>query len=143
MKLFLFKAIAFAAGSLASINMKIGNSIAKSIVFFFNGVNWIIQSIGAQLMTIVDKDRFEHAKTALAQLPELKELDLLMAASKVKDDAIKNRTWTVNHTIAMNQISNALYAQCRWEPARIHQYLKQVVESVPGMVYMGGDDFED
>lgn len=143
MKLFLFKTIAFVAGSLVSINMTIGNSIAKGLVAFFNGINWLIQSISAQLMTIVDKDRFNHARTALDQLPELKELDLLMAASKVKDDAIKNKTWTIKHTIAMNQIGSALYAQCSWEPARIHQYLKQVVESVPGMVYMGGDDFEE
>lgn len=142
MKRFLFKTIAFIAGSLVSINMAIGNNTARAIVFFFNGINWVIQSIGAQLMKIVDEERFEHATTTLGQLSELKELDLLMAAARVKDDALKNKTWTIGHTVAMNRIGNALYAQCNWEPARIHQYLKDVVESVPGMVYMGGDDFE-
>lgn len=143
MKLFLFKTIAFVAGSLASINIAIGNSLANGIAFVFNSINRVIQSTAASLMTLVDKERFEHASTALGQLSELRELDLLMAATRVKDDAMKNKAWTIGHTVAMNQIGNALYAQCRWEPARIHQYLKDVIESVPGMVYMGGDDFEE
>lgn len=143
MKPFLFKTIAFIAGSLASINITIGNNIAKGIVFVFNGINRIIQSIGATLMRLIDKERFEHASTTLGQLSELRELDLLIAATRVKDDAIKGKAWTIGHTVAMNRIGNALYAQCRWEPARVHQYLKDVIESVPGMVYMGGDDFEE
>lgn len=117
--------------------------LSRAVAFLFNSIGSIINAIGSYLMQIIDKDRYDHAKSTLSQLPELKELQLLMAASKVKDDAIKNKLWTISHTIAMNRIGNALHAQCRWEPARIHQYLKEVVESVPGMVYMGGDDFDD
>lgn len=143
MKVFLFKSIAAISASIISFNMMIGNAITGLIAALFNGINAMVNGIGTFLMSAVDKDRYEHAKLATQQYSQLAELDLLIAVTKVKEDAIKSKMWTVGHTIAMNKIGSALYAQHRWEPTRVHKYLKSVIEDIPGMVYQAGDDFGD
>lgn len=143
MKIFLFRTIAAVTASLISINLVVGNAVTSLIAATFNGLNAIIKAIATFLMKAVDKDRYEHAKLATEQYGQLAELDLLIAATKVKEDALKNKAWTIGHTVAMNRIGSMLYTQHKWEPARVHKYLKSIIESIPGMVYMAGDDPED
>lgn len=143
MKIFLFRAIATVTAYLVSVNLIIGNAITGMLAAIFNGLNSVIKAVATALMKWVDKDRYEHAKLATEQYGQLAELDLLIAVSKVKDDALKNKVWTIGHTIAMNKIGSALYMQHGWEPARVHKYLKSVIETIPGMVYQAGDDFSN
>ena len=143
MKYFLFRTIATLTAALIGLNLSIGNGLTSIIANIFNSFNSIIKYIAENILIFIDKDRYAHVSLAASQSFELNELNLLMAANKVKEDAVKNKTWTIGHTIALNKIGNALHISCRWEPARIHRYLKDLVESIPGMVYMSGGDYDE
>jgi hypothetical protein len=142
MKQHLFKTTAVVIGSLISANTSIGNAITTVVAFFFNAVNEVLRGIGKKLMNAIDSEHFRYIELATDQSSELTELNLLMAASKVKEDALRSRTWTSMHTMAINRIGSALYSNCGWDPPRIHGYLRQVIESIPGMIYQAGDDYE-
>jgi hypothetical protein len=142
MKQLLFKTTAVVIGSLISANTSIGNAITSVVAFAFNAVNEVLRGIGKRLMGFIDSERFQHVELTTDQYSELAELNLLMAANKVKEDALRSRTWTMMHTMAINKIGSALYSNCGWDPPRIHGYLRQVIESIPGMVYCAGDDYE-
>lgn len=142
MKQFFFRNVAVTCGNLIYVNTSIGNVIVGVIGGVFGVVNWILAWTSRNLLLAIDKDRYEHAASTMEQRDDLIELELLKAVSQVKEDAISGRVWTSSHTLALNKIGSALHMQCGWEPARIHGYLRQVVESIPGMSYYGGDDFD-
>jgi hypothetical protein len=143
MKLFLFKTLATLTGLIISLNLAIGNSITSIVATIFNGANIAVKTVAEMLMKLIDEDRYEHASLATKQSGELLELNLLMAANKVKEDAIATKTWTIGHTVALNKIGQALYMSCNWEPSKIHKYFRPLVQSIPGMNYLSGDDFEE
>jgi len=142
-KSFLFRIVAIISASLIAANLAIGNAISELVANIFNGINSAIKFLSERLMIAIDSDRYNHASLAINQSGELMELKLLAAANRVKEDAVKTRVWTINHTIAINKIANALFFSCRWEKERIHGYFKPLVESIPGMSYMPGDDFDN
>lgn len=142
MKQFLFRSTAVVIGSLISANSFIGNTITTVVAFAFNATNEALRIVGRKLMALLDEERLEHIELSQDQYSELTELNLLMAANRVKEDAMRGRVWTMMHTMAINKIGSALHDNCGWEPVRIHGYLRQVVESIPGMVYSAGDDYE-
>lgn len=143
MKQLLFKTTAIVIGSLISANTSIGNAITTVIAFAFNATNEVLRAVGKWLMNQIDSERLEHIEITQDQSEELTELNLLMQVNRVKEDALRARVWTMMHTMAMNKIGTALHNNCGWEPARIHGYLRQVIESIPGMVYSAGDEYED
>lgn len=143
MKQLLFKSTVVVVGSIISVNTSIGNAIVAVIAFIFNAISEVFRVSGKWLMNRIDSERLKYIETTKDQYSELTELNLLMQVNHVKEDALRSRVWTVMHTIAMNKIGTALHNDCGWEPARIHCYLKQVIESIPGMVYSAGDEYED
>lgn len=140
MRLIIFSSVVHLAGFLTGINNIIGNATTSLLVNFFNSVNDLIKSSCCYLAKIIDEERFNHMNSTAEQYANLMELDLLMSATKIKEDALKRKLWTTMHTIAINKIGTALHLQCGWEPARVHGYLRQVIESIPGMTYMVGDE---
>jgi len=142
MRYVLFKAIGSASASIVQINLAIGNAVTSSIAWCFNQFNTVIAAVARYLMRWLDEERFDYYTSVLSQQSELGELQLLMAARKIKEDALKGRVWTTMHTIAINKIAGALHYECGWEPPRVHQYLKEIVESIPGMVYETREDFD-
>lgn len=142
MKQFFFGNVAVTFGNLIYLNTLIGNTIVGIIGGLFGSVNFGLAWVSRKLLIAIDKNRYEYTTSTLEQRSDLIELELLKAASKVKEDAISGRVWTSSHTLALNKIGSALHLQCGWEPARIHGYLRQVVESIPGMNYYAGDEFE-
>jgi len=140
MRLIIFSSVVQLAGLLTSINNTIGNTATSLLVNFFNSVNNIIKFSCSYLAKIIDEERFNHMNSTAEQYSNLMELDLLMCVTKVKEDALKRKLWTTMHTIAINKIGTALHVQHGWEPARVHGYLRQVIEDIPGMTYVAGDE---
>jgi hypothetical protein len=99
-----------------------------------------LRRIAKGIMFTLDEERAEHARLLAEQMEDLSELGMMQRASMVKDDAIQRRVWTVGHTVALNQIGMALANQHGWEHARVHAYLRGVVESVPGLRYESEDE---
>ena len=75
-------------------------------------------------------------------LQTMQEL-MIKKASELKDHAIQVGDWTEHHTMALNAIGKALLEQCQWEEVHVHAYLKNVVESVPGLYYQAGDEYDE
>jgi hypothetical protein len=142
MKQLLFRGITYVIGSMISVNTSVGNMLTTFIAFAFNAINEVLRLLAKSLMNLVDTKRFEYLEATQSQYSELSELNLLMQAASVKENALSHKTWTVMHSIAINKIGAALHHNCGWEPARIHAYMRQVVESIPGLVYNGGDEYE-
>ena len=63
------------------------------------------------------------------------ELKLLTGASQIRDHAAETGDWTDRHSEAIAAIGDALIEQMDWEEDAVHQYLREVVESIDGLVY--------
>lgn len=143
MKDMIYSFVAKSAAIVVGLNVMIGNAVTSFIGGIFNFVSITISASAATLLKSIDLKRFQYSALMLDQYAELNELDLLIKINQVRDDALRQRTWTMMHTIAMNKLGTALNVQCGWPPARVHSYLKPVIESIPGMVYQGGDEFSE
>jgi hypothetical protein len=140
MKMLLFKAVGSISASLVQLNIAIGATIASGIAWLFNGTSKVVSLIARYIMRALDAELYDYYSSVVGQQHELNELSLMMAARNVKEDAMRVKAWTTGHSIAINNIATALHHKCGWEPPRIHHYLKEVVESIPGMMYSAGDD---
>lgn len=107
----------------------------KIIELIADALDFIIDSFFKGLLMIIDRKRVSYIDESTKQENFTKELEALIAASKVKDDAITNDNWTDNHTKAINELSMILYNECGWDEVSIHGYMREIVESVPGLEY--------
>jgi len=137
-----FGAVAQVFSAMISLNTSVGNVVTSSIAFVFNSINEALRLVAKGLMNYIDSDQFRYLEATQSQSPELSELNLLMQATSIKENALAHRTWTAMHSMAINRIGQQLHVNCGWEPARIHAYMRQVIESIPGLVYNGGDEYE-
>lgn len=109
-------------------------------------VTWIIANITRIILTIIDSEKMNHAASVVEQAPINNELEILANVTKIKEEALERRRWTDDHTIALNQMGYRLYHECDWSEASIHAYMKDIVESIPGLTYSGrsiSDDDDD
>jgi len=102
----------------------ISYAIKFTVDIFFKGV-----------LLIIDRERVSHIDATTDQETFSKELEVLSQVSKVKQDALDNDNWNDSHTSAINYLSNVLYSECGWNESSIHVYMREVVESVPGLEY--------
>ena len=110
----------------------VGNTIIASVANIFKMSMWLI-----------DKERVDHTETVIEQFPLNNELQILMNVTRLKEDALERKTWTNHHSSTLNQLSSKLYNECNWDQNRIHEYMRAIVESIPGLSYVPGDDEED
>lgn len=143
MKSMIYTFIARSAAIAIGVNAMIGNGITSVIAGAFNLIGYAIGSTCTAILKMLDLKRYQHAALMLDQYSDLTELQILININKVRDDALEKKMWTMMHTISINRLGTALHTQCGWPPARIHSYLKPVIETIPGMVYQGGEEFPD
>lgn len=130
MKNFLFDGVAFVAATLIKLNYGIATLL-----------NLCISKFSYALMTMIDKSRLDvyekvsepdsFNELAMQQT----ELNLLNAASQVRDHAKETGDWTEQHTEAINTISESLLNEFNWEHSAVSQYMKEVVESIDGLEF--------
>lgn len=115
-----------------SIQANLANSIIRIIANSFKSLLWL-----------VDRGRVDHAEQVIDQMSLNNELTILMSVTKIKEDALEHRSWTNKHSIALNELSSKLYNECDWDKSKIHDYMRAIVESIPGLSYVAGDDEDD
>ena len=103
-----------------------------------------VASVGYFLMKAIDSkslSAYEQMQHSL-ESPEPTELEmqgmelrLLASAAQVRDHAKSTDNWTNDHTAALNAIGDALMVEAGWEEDSVHQYLKDLVESIDGLEY--------
>ncbi len=106
-------------------------------------LRWAISNGSIQIMKRVDPEEYEALQGQYELEKQQTELELLSSVSKLKEHALKIDEWTEEHSEALEAIANALLNECDWDEDHIHQYMKGVVEGIPGLEYLGGPDDED
>jgi hypothetical protein len=101
---------------------------------------WLIASGGQILMQKFTPEQWEEVRAQIQLESQQTELELLSSVSKLKEHAIETGNWTNDHTDALTAVGNALLNDCDWDEEHVHQYLKEVVESVPGLKYSTPED---
>lgn len=103
---------------------------------------WVYGNTGSFLLRRIDStklDAYNVLAESMASEPEDQfgnlELKLLSGATQVRDHAKETGDWTDDHTEAIMAIGNALVAEMGWEEDYVHQYLREVVESIDGLEY--------
>jgi hypothetical protein len=131
MRSFLFHAVARTIGFqiiviewLTSVSRLI---LGKAGYFFMNAIDPTLLKTFSGVL-----EQNENAEALENQQLELK---LLTGASQIRDHAAETGDWTDRHSEAIAAIGDALMEQMNWEEDAVHQYLREVVESIDGLVY--------
>jgi hypothetical protein len=96
--------------------------------------------VGYRILILLDKEQVDRSNGILPEgEQELHrqqvELQLLSAASMVRDNYLETGEWTEQHTEALEALSNQLLNECDWEEEHIHQYMRSVVEAGTDLNY--------
>ena len=144
MKKTLFNVAAFLGEWFIDLLENVGDLLSLGIESFFNFLVWLTANAFKAVLWIIDSDRADHAEQVADQYSMSQELEILGAVGHVKEDALERKAWTSQHSEALNILGNRLCHECDWEEERIHDYMRRVVESIPGLGYLvGSDDDED
>lgn len=103
----------------------------------------VVAKAGYFLMRVLYSDLLEETEQQMALQTQTMELTLLAKATELKEHAVEIGDWTEHHTLALNAIGKALVEDCQWEEVHVHAYLKNVVESVPGLYYQAGEEDDE
>ena len=122
---------------------ELGELIGYGIEAVFNFSVWITGNIFATILSWIDSERVEHAEHVAEQYPLAMELEILGAVTAIKEDALDKKKWTEQHSMALNVLGNRLFNECDWDEERIHDYMRRVVESIPGLGYAVGSQDDD
>lgn len=143
MKNLLFQSVSAVGGLLITSLHAVGTFLVLLVQKIFTSLIWIIANACKIILSVVDSERVEYAKQAVLQSSMTLELEILSAITKVKEDAIERKFWTEDHSTALNVLGNKLFSECNWDEDRIHDYIRRVVESLPGLSYATGEDDDD
>jgi hypothetical protein len=102
-----------------------------------------VADIFKMALWLIDRKRIDHAEQVIDQACMNNELEILMKVSRLKEDAIERKVWTNYHSIVLNGLSSKLYNECSWDKEKIHEYMRTIVESIPGLSYVATDEYEE
>lgn len=108
------------------------DKIGAVIVFLAEFHRRGFATVGMILMNLIDKERVEHAEKQIEARATDLELKLLNAAIQVRDHA-EQSDWTDQHSEAIEAVGNALLNDCGWDDDSVHFWLKELVETIPGL----------
>ena len=144
MKSFLFESTVRVTYFLVWAIERVGAVVVFVPLWTTHKLKWLVANIGHAIMMTLDGPRVDEVEEQAVMESEAKavndELSLLTTAGKIRDHAQEHGDWTDYHTEALNQIGEALLNECGWEEGAVHQYLRQVVESIEGLEYGVSDD---
>ena len=135
MKPFLFSAISRTTYAIIWVLDQSVNLFARIVAYVAGALRWLVAKTGQFLMEKLTPEQFNEVQRQIEFETQQAELKLLSSASDLKEHAVDIGEWTESHTEALNAIGNALLNDCNWEEQHVHDYLRRVVESVPGLQY--------
>lgn len=142
MKKFLFDVVAELGQLLIIGSTKLFELLIDGLDFIGRGVVWGLANFFKIVLSVLDPVRIEHAEHVAEQRGMNLELEILGTIAAVKEDALKRELWTPKHSQAINILVNRLLNECDWEEDRVHDYVRRVIEDIPGLGYAveSGDD---
>jgi hypothetical protein len=141
MKNFLFTATSFLLGVTIMGLEKAGPILANLILFVCQALKVALANLAMFLLRRLDPAKMEEIEAGIELTKQQTELQLLDSASKLRDHALEEGEWTESHSEAIYAIANALGSECGWDEEHVDTYIREIVESIPGLTY--GDDEDD
>jgi hypothetical protein len=92
-----------------------------------------------RLIQLINKEKIAAMEQKIELYSQQQEISLLMKAVEVRDDGAE-QGWSPEHTMAINEIYQALVFECNWEEKHAHDYMKRVVEKINGLTYRVSDE---
>jgi hypothetical protein len=92
-----------------------------------------------KLIQLINKEKIAAMEQRVELYSQQQEITLLMKAVEVRDDGAE-QGWSAEHTMAINELCQALVLDCNWEEKHAHDYMKRVVEKVNGLTYRVSDE---
>lgn len=142
----LFRIVTAISATLLTINERTTAWIAASFIAvnalirgFFAAISiWVMNALDPE--TMAEYERSQELATLLFSSPsetsiQNTELKLLDAGYKVRNHAKDADSWTDDHSRALEAIGDALLNECGWEEERVHDKLREIVESIDGLEY--------
>lgn len=125
------------------------HTVANIIGIQIIAITWLADTarrnlgrVGHFLMNLINPTLLKAYNSVLEQEQQKSELSmqslelrLLAGASQVRDHAEETGEWTDHHSEAINAIGASLLSDIQWEEESVHQYLREVVESIDGLEY--------
>jgi hypothetical protein len=143
MKNFIYNTIADMGESLITGLQLIFNLLIDIQTRLANYLITLVANTFKMSLWLVSSDRVGHAEMVIEQQSLNNELEILMNVTKVKEDALSRKAWTSHHSLALNELSTKLYHECDWDKDRIHDYMRAIVESIPGLSYVAADEDDE
>ena len=106
---------------------------------FFAGISlWLMKKLDPETMD--EYERSQKLAQVLFSAPsettvQNTELKLLAAGYKIRNHAANAEDWTDDHSRALEAIGDALLNECGWPEPKVHEKLKEIVESIDGLEY--------
>jgi hypothetical protein len=135
MRALLFDLVAQVAGHLISGIIKVGQALFAIQNYIWKFLIWLFSGITRAVLYSIDKEKYKYTMQLVDQAVMVHELTLLNKANQVKSDALQSG-WTDTHSIVIGEIRERLHIECGWALKRVDTYMKEVVESVPGLQYL-------
>ena len=85
------------------------------------------------LLGILDKERMDHAISAIQQNEEITELNILNSIEEVRDDAIRHGSWNEEHEGRLSFLGTMLYNDHDWEEEQVYRYIGEVIATGPAI----------
>ncbi len=143
MKKILFDSVACVGKAIIGLFREIEDLLSYGIESVFGFLVWAFAHAFRFVLWLIDRERVDHAEQVIDQFVMSRELEILGAISHVKENALNSKVWNEKHSNALNILGNRLFQECDWEEERIHDYMRRVVESIPGLGYAVGSDDDD
>ena len=141
----LFRIVAAISAVLLYSNEWLTNRLAASFIAvnryirkFFAAISlWIMQKLDPETMKSYELSQELLSRTAIPSETRIQntELKLLEAGYKVRNHARDTGEWSDDHSEALNAIGDALLNECSWPEPKVHEKLKEIVESIEGLQY--------
>ena len=140
MKPALFRATSYATYALIWLSDRLFGLVIWLLSWAAHLSRVAIANIGKLALEKGFPEQYAEVEEQLSLESQQTELDLLASVTKLKEHAISIGEWTDQHTEAINAVGNALLNDCDWDEEHIHQYMRGVIESVPGLQYGEPED---
>lgn len=140
MKALLFKAVSVSTVGVIWLSDRLFAFVIWLLSWTSQLLRVAIANIGGFILKRGFPQQYAEVEGQIELESQQTELDLLASVSKLKEHALEIGEWTQQHSEAINAVGNALFNECDWDEDSVHQYMREVVESIPGLKYGVPDD---
>lgn len=116
-----------------------GANALKALHFILKTTAQITEAVAR----FINPELADFHEASIDQEDELSELNLVAHMLSIKDEAVAEEDWSMEHQARLERVVNILHMRHGWEQEDIDDYLERLVASGPeGYQYENPNDFD-